>query len=197
MEKDYKSKDYWESRYKTEESYEWFNSGYQEILKHIKDYCKDIHGTYLHIGCGNSKLGIEMQKEYLLNTDYSDIVVNNMSIHRGEWSVMNILNLPLRSESIDVIIDKGTLDALLHGSVVLWNPVPELVQEAYQALNEIYRVLSPDGFYIYATFGQPHFRKPLLKLANLEIIDTIIIGEAFHYFVYIVKKINDKIFIKQ
>ena len=32
-----------------------------------------------------------------------------------------------------------------------------------KALNEIYRVLSPSGVYIYITYGQPEHREPHLK----------------------------------
>ena len=188
----YRSKQYWESRYSEEEHYEWFESAYTVILEKLSSYCKDIDGNYVHLGCGNSKLGIDLKKTHLINTDYSNNVIKKMSrLFEGEWSVMNILNLPIRDKVIDVIVDKGTLDALLC-DVNLWNPEPDMVKEALQALSEIHRILCDDGVYIYATFGQPHFRKPLLKLANLEVVETITIGEAFHYFVYIIKKHKNK-----
>ena len=42
------------------------------------------------------------------------------------WSVMDVRKLEFQDASIDVAIDKGTLDAFLHGS--LWDP-PEDVRE--------------------------------------------------------------------
>lgn len=42
------------------------------------------------------------------------------------WRVMDIRNMELEDKSIDVAIDKATLDAMIHGS--LWDP-PEDVRE--------------------------------------------------------------------
>lgn len=42
------------------------------------------------------------------------------------WLVMDVRELKLPNQSVDVAIDKGTLDAMIHGS--LWAP-PEDVRE--------------------------------------------------------------------
>jgi EEF1A lysine methyltransferase 4 len=44
----------------------------------------------------------------------------------AQWSVMDVRHLELPTASIDIAIDKGTLDAFIHGS--LWDP-PEDVRE--------------------------------------------------------------------
>lgn len=43
-----------------------------------------------------------------------------------QWRVMDVRSLQLPANSIDMAIDKGTLDAMIHGS--LWDP-PEDVRE--------------------------------------------------------------------
>lgn len=45
---------------------------------------------------------------------------------KSTWKVMDVRNLELESASVEVAIDKGTLDAFIHGS--LWDP-PEDVRE--------------------------------------------------------------------
>lgn len=63
--------------------------------------------------------------------------------------------------SIDVAFDKGTLDAMIHGSP--WNPPEDTVRNSGEYLREVSRVLKPDGVFLYVTFRQPHFVKPLLE----------------------------------
>lgn len=61
--------------------------------------------------------------------DFSQVVINAMLAKYAElgqkWLVMDVRKLDLQEDSIDVGIDKGTLDAFIHGS--LWDP-PEDVR---------------------------------------------------------------------
>eukprot|EP00834_Sanchytrium_tribonematis_P000865 NODE_17_length_48642_cov_1.199349.p29 type:complete len:201 gc:universal NODE_17_length_48642_cov_1.199349:25042-24440(-) len=189
----FKSKNYWEARYQNETSFEWFESRYNDILECISNILQDSTQfcTFLHIGCGNSQLGVDLQKELTINIDYSVVVISKMKSMFScyEWSIIDITSIPIRSDSIDAIIDKGTLDALLCDANV-WDPKVEDFEDACKALREIFRILSSDGVYIYATFGQPHFRKPIFKLCDLEVQKIYTLGKDFHYFVYVVKKIK-------
>lgn len=49
--------------------------------------------------------------------------------------------------------------------------------------------LKPNGTFIYVTFGQPHFRRPLLEQEryNWE-LELITFGETFHYYIYVMRK---------
>lgn len=53
----------------------------------------------------------------------------------------------------------------------------------------MFRVLKSGGVFVYITFGQPHFRKPVLlkEEYNWE-LEVKTIGDGFHYFVYILRK---------
>ncbi len=58
------------------------------------------------------------------------MVINAMMIKYADlntkWLVMDVRKLELVTATIDIAIDKGTLDAFIHGS--LWDP-PEDVRE--------------------------------------------------------------------
>ena len=51
------------------------------------------------------------------------------------------------------------------------------------------RVLKTGGKYIYITFGQPHFRKPILMKKRYQwSMEMIRLGDFFHYYIYILTK---------
>lgn len=67
------------------------------------------------------------------SVDFSPVVIRAMSEkYKGlegeemKWEVMDVRDIKLGDGSVDVAIDKGTLDAMYHGS--LWDP-PEDVRE--------------------------------------------------------------------
>ena len=106
--------------------------------------------------------------------------------------------------SVDVAIDKGTLDAMIDGCD-LWDPKPEVRGGVRRYLAEVGRVLrdgeaswedtggmgkSGDGgdnaeiqptrragSMLYITYRQPHFIKPLLALQNWAPADEIVVEE--------------------
>ena len=63
-------------------------------------------------------LGYENQ----INVDFSAVVIEAMKEKYkdlgSDWRVMDVRNLELESGSVDIAVDKGTLDAFIHGS--LW-----------------------------------------------------------------------------
>lgn len=82
---------------------------------------------YLIVGCGNSELSAHMWYDGFTNTesiDYSEIVIDKMrtlySQHAPELSssfkVGDCRNLHTPDHTYDVILDKGTLDAILCGA---------------------------------------------------------------------------------
>lgn len=52
--------------------------------------------------------------------------------------------------TFDTVIDKATLDAIICGDEGVCNPE--------KVINEIYRVLKPNGVYICITYGVPEAR---------------------------------------
>ena len=73
------------------------------------------------IGCGNSKLSENMYDVFfknITNIDLSDIVIKQMSTknkNRTEMKYlkMDMLKMDFDAAQFDVVIDKGTLDALM------------------------------------------------------------------------------------
>ncbi|KAF3925515.1 hypothetical protein AA313_de0209562 [Arthrobotrys entomopaga] len=124
--------DYWDDRYKApdEDSYEWFKS-YDQIRRLIENHIPDQSSTIINLGCGNSLLSPKMYEagyKNIDNIDFSTVVIQKMSEKYPEqaWKVGDIRATGYPDDHFDVAIDKGTLDAMLSGS--LWDP-PEHVKE--------------------------------------------------------------------
>jgi hypothetical protein len=64
--------------------------------------------------------------------------------------------------TFDIVIDKGTLDAVLTEQESVWEVEDHLAEIIDKMLSENSRTLKLNGVFIYITFGQPHFRKNLL-----------------------------------
>lgn len=107
------------------------------------------------------------------------------------WVVMDVRSLEIPSASIDVAVDKATLDAFIHGS--LWDPPDDVRENVGKYVDEVARVLKPGGSWLYITYRQPHFIKPLLireKEWSLE-IETLQDPDGaggFDYFGFIMRK---------
>eukprot|EP01098_Paradermamoeba_levis_P003739 TRINITY_DN1666_c0_g1_i1.p1 TRINITY_DN1666_c0_g1~~TRINITY_DN1666_c0_g1_i1.p1 ORF type:complete len:175 (+),score=45.89 TRINITY_DN1666_c0_g1_i1:224-748(+) len=122
-------------------------------------------------GCGNSTLSEEMYKDgflHITNIDFSEIVIETMKerckdMPEMKWEVMDIFSLGYADKSFDVVLDKGTLDAIMSERGDKWEVDEELDKQITQICCEYSRVLKEGGVFVYVTFGQPHFRKPLLN----------------------------------
>jgi len=97
------------------------------------------------------------------------------------------MNLDFENRCFDIAIDKGTMDAMLAVKGDVWNPPAEAVASCTKEVDEVLRILRPYGLFIYLTFGQPHFRKQLLQRDNTT-VEVHQLGDAFHYYLYIVRK---------
>ena len=70
------------------------------------------------IGCGNSNFSSDLYDDGYTNitsNDFSELVVNEMKSKRADmrWDVMDMTNMTYTAGSMDVILDKGALDALM------------------------------------------------------------------------------------
>ncbi|GKV19772.1 hypothetical protein SLEP1_g29991 [Rubroshorea leprosula] len=100
-----------------------------------------------------------------------------------------MLALPFSDECFDVVIEKGTMDVLFVDSGDPWNPQPSTVSKVMAMLENVHRVLKPDGIFISITFGQPHFRRPFFQNSKFTwSIEWSTFGDGFHYFFYILRK---------
>lgn len=159
----YGDKDYWDKRYEiasnsTNQIYDW----YKDYDSGLKDYINrrvSKSDSILVIGCGNSLLSEEMYLDGYSNItsiDYSRNAINIMSARaysRGydlKYLEMDARNLNFKDESIDVVLDKGTIDALMCGD--------DSSENCDQLAREAYRVLKPGGTMICISYGIPSSR---------------------------------------
>ncbi|KAI9704299.1 MAG: hypothetical protein M1836_007160 [Candelina mexicana] len=183
--------EYWNKRYDDtskdgeKASHEWFRTFAQLRSFFEKELpAAETHPRILHLGCGDSvrkktlgrkdEMGKEMKLITLtadlfnlhytnqLSVDFSDVVITQMKAQHPhlEWRVEDVRKLELEDSSFDIAIDKGTLDAMLYGSP--WDPPDEVRNRIRQYVNEVWRILKPKGKWLYVTYRQPHFMKPLL-----------------------------------
>lgn len=154
----YGKSEYWEDRYqKDKEPFDWYQR-YSGIKDIITQYIQPSF-QILVLGCGNSKLSEDMFEDgyqHINNVDISFTVIKQMQEYYKEkipqlaFKQMDARSLQYQDGTFDAIIDKACFDAILCGD----NSGPN--SEA--TLNEIHRVLSPNGVYICITYGVPENR---------------------------------------
>ena len=159
----YGSPEYWEKRYVEESDqdktpgFEWY-PGADEIL------CKELHQVIpegdpiLEIGSGSSELAIKLEERgyNVMFTDVSETVIEKM---KGKWedreekkidfAAMNACHLPLKTESLWAVVDKGTLDAVDCTDN----------RQTDECLREVHRVLAENGHYFLVSCREPDVRR--------------------------------------
>ncbi|KAF7874212.1 hypothetical protein EAF04_002884 [Stromatinia cepivora] len=186
------------------ESFEWFKD-FQSLKpffeKHLpspgKNREEGKEPRVLHLGCGNSTLTYDLHTAGYRNQtsiDFSEVVIQRMSKKYSHlnttWTVMDVRNMKLEDGEIDVAIDKGTLDAMIHGS--MWDPPQEVRENVGCYVDEVARVLKPGGQWLYITYRQPHFMKPFLLREGIWETEMEVLGGesgAFEYFGWRMKKL--------
>jgi len=193
---------YWEERYKNSDStFEWLED--YDSLKSLIDKLQisKENGKILNLGCGNSKICENMYDDgykYIYNIDISHNVINTMTernkIKRPniKFEVMDVRDLKYENNSIDLAIDKSTIDALLCGENSFINVA--------KMIKEVQRVLKVGGYYMIISYGTPENRVLHLKRKFESFkIDIYTIKknyvedegyEQYHY-IYICKKLPD------
>jgi len=195
---EYATKEYWDWRYsKDKGEYDWFQGSYDQCKAAIFPLLA-AHQRLLQVGCGNSRLSEDIFHHLkgdvdIFNMDFSDVVIESMKAkHEGKpmkWEVMDCMNLTYPDCYFDAVIDKGTMDALMCEKGEVWVLPKEIADRCERELEGVYRVLKPGGVFIYITFAQPHFRKPVLLNSRFDwTLEVKTIGTFFHYFIYVLIK---------
>jgi len=158
----YGKTEYWEERYTRDpEPFDWYQrwAGLKDTLL---DYVQQTH-QILMLGAGNSRLSEEMYEEgfkNITNIDISNVVTKAMSEKYQDkpgmtYAQMDGRALEFPDANFKVVLDKATLDSILCGEGSTHN--------AQKLLQEISRVLMPDGVYIAISHGQPSYRLTYLQ----------------------------------
>jgi len=133
------------------------------------------------------------------SVDFSQVVIDAMKSKYASlntrWILMDVRELDFPDASVDIAIDKGTLDAFIHGS--LWDPPEDVRTNVGKYVDEVARVLRPGGLWLYITYRQPHFLKPHLTRENIWDLSVEPLKDpdgagGFDYFGFIMKKHEGK-----
>jgi 2-polyprenyl-3-methyl-5-hydroxy-6-metoxy-1,4-benzoquinol methylase len=129
----------------------------------------------LEVGCGTSTLAIDLHTAYpslvtvhSIDNDKSCIQYMEQTYsatHSLTWMVYDMIECPdvpnkstlLQSQSYDIIVDKGSLDAMLVEGCI--TPM----------LCEVYRLLKPTGVYFLCSLHPPELLEPLLTRSPLNL----------------------------
>ncbi|CAE6945816.1 EEF1AKNMT [Symbiodinium sp. CCMP2592] len=179
----YQNKEYWERRYSTgdkgvhsdiidDRGVGWlctYAGPVRETLNAITG--GDRSKVVLNIGCGMDQLSPDIYKDgytNLLSSDISQHAISEMQektaaeMPLAKWFVDDVTKMTLPDESVDIVVDKGTLDAVLIQS--------EPFVSAARMLKEVQRVLKEGGIYFLITHGRGDpdtWRLPVLTLPHL------------------------------
>ncbi|KAH8412813.1 hypothetical protein KR009_005883 [Drosophila setifemur] len=158
--------DYWNEFFKKrgEKAFEWYGE-YLELCDQIHKYIKPVD-KILMLGCGNSKLSMDMYDSGfrdITNIDISPVAVKKMLELNAKtrpdmkFLQMDATAMTFSDESFSVALDKGTLDALFVDDA----KETKLVVENY--FNEILRTMRNGGRYVCISLLQEHILNFLLE----------------------------------
>ena len=125
----------------------------------------------------------------IVNVDYSEAVIKQMAERTSSacpemsWPTADFRAMNTLSDgSFSVVLDKGSLDAVWSDGGSQWSPDAAVVADIEATLGEVERVLKrPRGRFISITFGQPHFRLPLLERPRWQLTSQLQLGLYYIY----------------
>ncbi|KFH47747.1 Endothelin-converting enzyme-like protein [Hapsidospora chrysogenum ATCC 11550] len=196
--------EFWDERYSTVETeaptHEWFRT-FDDLLPFFEANLFAPRGPstnpkILHLGSGDSTIPRDLAERGYndqLCVDFSKVAVDLMSERHSEikgieWRLLDVCNMDsIPSGSIDVAFDKGTLDAMIHGSP--WSPPQDVVEKTAAYIQEVsvvlsltetsavHRVLKNDGLFLYVTYRPQHFIMPRLNCPGVDWdIEVVVMG---------------------
>ncbi|XP_030380556.1 eEF1A lysine and N-terminal methyltransferase homolog [Scaptodrosophila lebanonensis] len=156
--------DYWNDFFKKRGEFEWYGE-YLELCDHIHKYVKPADKV-LMLGCGNSKLSMDMYDAGfcdITNIDISPVAVKKMlEVNMRKRADMKFLQMDatamtFEDETFSVELDKGTLDALFVDD----SDATKAIVERY--FKEILRTMRNGGRYVCVSLLQEHIIKYLVE----------------------------------
>lgn len=162
----FSKEEYWNKFFtkRGNQSFEWYGE-YPHLCGLLHKYMKP-NDKLLNIGCGNSQLSVDLYDVGFhnnVNIDISNIAIKQMndkhvpSRKNLQFKTMDMLQMTFDNEEFSVVLDKGTLDALMS------EDTEEVNRKAEKLFSEIKRVLRPCGRYICISLLQDFILKKLLN----------------------------------
>jgi len=129
----------------------------------------------LDVGCGTSTLAMDLHSAYPSRVTVHSLDNDANCIHYMSdkykdqqsltWMVYDMIECPevpdksthLDAQSFDIIVDKGSLDAMLVEGCIA------------PMLCEVYRLLKPNGVYVLCSLHPPQLLQPLLSASPLDL----------------------------
>ncbi|CAG9854953.1 unnamed protein product [Phyllotreta striolata] len=159
---EFSQKEYWDAFFKKRgnKAFEWYGE-YPELADHLHKYIKK-QDNILITGCGNSTLGRDLYDigyNKVTNIDISQVVIRQMLSQNEKqrdnlkYIQMDVLNMSFENDEFSVVLDKGTLDALMPDDST------QTLENIKQYFDEIKRVLKIGGRYICISLLQEHILK--------------------------------------
>ncbi|GJQ66855.1 hypothetical protein Trydic_g7881 [Trypoxylus dichotomus] len=162
---EFAQQDYWDIFFKKRgnKAFEWYGE-YPELCEHLH---KNIatKDDILIVGCGNSVLGNDLHDvgyKKITSIDISAVAIKQMkNLNEKErpsmqFIQMDALNMTFDNRKFSIVLDKGTLDALMPDNQ---NKTIEKIDKYF---GEICKVLKNGGKYIAISLLQEHIAKKIL-----------------------------------
>jgi ubiquinone/menaquinone biosynthesis C-methylase UbiE len=170
---DYSKQEYWDRRYETEPEYDWFKTVYPSCLEAVCKVAHELREKHnrpirvLHLGTGNSRLVADVAMELKeavsqVAVDYSPVVIERMAstyceVPNVSWAVGDVRDLRRVQgcdlESFDLVIDKGTMDALQADK-----DDPDMEDNIDRMLIETSEVMKPGAVFLQFTWEIAYYR---------------------------------------
>ncbi|XP_038614395.1 eEF1A lysine and N-terminal methyltransferase [Tachyglossus aculeatus] len=160
--KDFGCAAYWEKffRQRGPAAFEWYGS-YGQLAALLHKYLRPSDRV-LVVGCGNSELSEQLYDvgfQDIVNIDISEVVIEQMKERnagrrpRMSFLRMDVTRLEFPDGHFQVVLDKGTLDA------VLTDEEEATLERVDRMLAEVGRVLRVGGRYLCFSLAQAHVLK--------------------------------------
>eukprot|EP01134_Creolimax_fragrantissima_P001708 CFRG1708T1 len=166
---------------KSKQTTEWFCTS-EDVVRAVVPRIEDLlaaregDAKLLELGCGMSQLSVLLQKRFpkvqVIAVDSSEVAITTMASRAPtcsgiipRYEVLDILNMSpmFGPASVDVVIDKGTMDALVHGD--LYHHKHEFTDPkslTSRLVHELVRILRRGGMYVQISDEAPELRTDLL-----------------------------------
>eukprot|EP00968_Pinguiococcus_pyrenoidosus_P000859 scaffold48_cov311-Pinguiococcus_pyrenoidosus.AAC.54 len=163
---DYGSTSFWDRRYlKSETGFEWYHP-YPALATLLAHYVKR-DDMILIMGCGDSPLPVDMYNDgykKIVCADVSRVVIDRQKEKHQDlpiqWYAVNMIDCLFEDQQFNVVLDKACLDAIFCHDLGEQAPA--------KALQEVDRILVPNGLYFLVSRGLPEERLELLEVDRPE-----------------------------